>query len=110
MKLPNANQAIVEIEKLRSYSLSPEHPVGKHKARVFAAALSLDQTHAEEMRERLLQAASAFDCVPTKNNAFGQTYEMDFMLTHESRSALVRAVWIIRPNEDSPRLVTFHVL
>jgi hypothetical protein len=39
MKLPNAGQAIVDIAKLRDYSLSPTHEEGKHKARVFAAAL-----------------------------------------------------------------------
>ena len=37
MKLPNADQAIVLIAKLRDYSLDESHGEGQHKARVFAA-------------------------------------------------------------------------
>lgn len=110
MKLPNAQDAIIEIEKLRDYALSPEHPVGKHKARVFEASLGLLQDHSEMIQERLLSAAMNYECIATKVTPHGQHYEMDFMLTHGARSALVRAVWIIRHEEKSPRLVTLHVL
>lgn len=110
MKLPNAEQAIIEIEKLRDYSLNPEHPVGKHKARVFDASLGLRQEHAHEVQERLQLAARSYECIPTKLTPHGQHYETDFVLTHETRSALVRAVWIMRHDEKSPRLVTFYVL
>jgi hypothetical protein len=41
MKLPNAERAFVDVAKLRDYSLNAEHKEGKHKARVFAAALGL---------------------------------------------------------------------
>jgi hypothetical protein len=41
MKVPNAERAIVEIEKLRDYCLSESHPRGKHKARVFASVLGI---------------------------------------------------------------------
>ena len=110
MKLPNAEDAIVEIEKLRNYCLCEEHPVGKHKARVFAASLGFGREHAEEIRSRLLDAAMRYESTPTKLTLHGQHYEMDFMLTHNGRSALVRAVWMIRRGEISPRLVTFYVL
>lgn len=32
MKLPNAENAFVDIEKLRGYCLNLSHPRGKHKA------------------------------------------------------------------------------
>lgn len=96
--------------KLSDYSLSPDHPVGKHKARVFEASLGLRWEHAAEMQRRPLEAAQTYDCIATKNSAHGQHSEMDFMLTREGKSALVRAVWIIRHSEKSPRLITFHVL
>ena len=35
--LPNADSAIVDEEKLRGYLLSPNHPVGRFKARFFFA-------------------------------------------------------------------------
>jgi hypothetical protein len=46
MKLPNAERVFVDIAKLRDYSLDPVHPEGKHKARVFAAALGLSRNEA----------------------------------------------------------------
>ncbi len=110
MKLPNAQNAIVEIEKLRDYSLSPDHPVGKHKARVFESSLGLQRHDAAGVQERLLEAAHTYECIATKQMPHGQHYEMDFMMTHDAKSALVRAVWIVRLEEKSPRLVTFHVL
>jgi hypothetical protein len=57
-KLPNSDRAIVEVAKLRDYSLSPNHEDGKHKARVFASALGIRQADAEWLRDLLLRAAS----------------------------------------------------
>ncbi|WP_372726680.1 DUF6883 domain-containing protein [Nostoc sp. TCL26-01] len=37
-KLPNPERAIVEAEKIAGYCLNPEHPEGKHKARVFKSS------------------------------------------------------------------------
>ncbi len=39
MKIPNAEYAVVDVEKLRKYSLNTEHEIGKHKAHVFSAVL-----------------------------------------------------------------------
>ncbi len=47
MRLPNAERAVVDIAKLRDYCLNFEHPRGRHKARVFAAALGLTTADAE---------------------------------------------------------------
>ena len=44
MKLPHNERTYVNIVKLRDYSLSPTHEEGKHKARVFAAALGIGAT------------------------------------------------------------------
>ncbi len=57
MKLPNAHRAVVDIFKLRDYCLNRRHEDGKHKARVFASALGLNETDAEWLRDRLLEAA-----------------------------------------------------
>jgi hypothetical protein len=53
MKLPNADHAIVEIEKLRDYCLSTPHPRGRHKARVFLTALGISASDAEELRSAI---------------------------------------------------------
>ena len=77
MKLPNAERAVVNIAKLRDYSLNPRHEEGKHKARVFAAALGLGMQDANWLRERLLTVARRDDCQLGRKTAHGQRYVMD---------------------------------
>jgi hypothetical protein len=43
MSLPNGERAIVDERKLREYCLSAVHPRGRHKARVFASVLGIQQ-------------------------------------------------------------------
>jgi hypothetical protein len=109
MKLPNAERAVVEIAKLRDYSLDVVHKEGKHKARVFAAALGLTRNDADWLREQLLAAACTLDCQFGRKTDYGQRYVLDFTLTRGDKSALVRSVWNVRPAEDFPRLVTCFV-
>ena len=110
MNMPNAERAIVEIEKLRYYCLNPEHPRGRHKARVFAAALGLTAGNAEELRDALLTAARIFDATPTTRDVYGQRYVLDFPLGTPAGRALIRSTWIVRTGENFPRLTTCYVL
>jgi hypothetical protein len=61
MKVPNADRAIVDIRKLRDYCLNPAHDEGKHKARLFAAALGMAANDADDLRDGLLQAVKTYD-------------------------------------------------
>ena len=109
MKLPNPEHAVVELAKLRDYSLSPAHPEGKHKARVFAAALGLTQTDAEWLREQLLAVPAEHDCVSGLSDQHGQRYTVDFTATLRGKSARLRSAWNVRPEENFPRLVSCYV-
>jgi hypothetical protein len=110
MKLPNCERAVVDIAKLRDYCLSIEHLRGRHKARVFAAALGLSAQDAEELRDALLAAAQTNDALPTEQDAYGQRYVLDFRMRGPSGQAIVRSSWIIRSDEDFPRLTSCYVL
>jgi hypothetical protein len=57
MKLPYPDRAVVDIRRIRDYCLNPEHRRGRHKARVFAAALGITSEHSEELQNALLAAA-----------------------------------------------------
>jgi hypothetical protein len=72
MNLPNGDKAAVDLEKLTGYCLNPEHPRGKHKARVFAAALGLTADDAEHLRTCLLQAAIQDEATPSDLDEYGQ--------------------------------------
>ena len=110
MNLPNAERAFVDIAKLRNYSLDPEHKEGKHKARVFAAALGLGTGDAEWLRAKLLNIASSEDCQAGRKTEYGQRYVIDFELSHERKSAQIKSIWIVRKGEDFPRLVKCYVI
>lgn len=109
-KLPNPENAVVEMRKLRSYCLSLEHPRGRHKARVFASALGLTAENSEELRQALLSAAVSEEATPVEEDEYGQRYMLDFEMNTETGSATVRSGWIVRSGEDFPRFTSCWVL
>ena len=110
MKIPNAERAIVDIGKLRDYCLNSEHNDGKHKARLFSAALGMGINDAEALREALLQAAQTANAQLGKNDVYGQRYTIDFTLNWHGRQATIRSGWIIDRGSEVPRLVTAYPL
>ena len=110
MKLPNAEKAFVDAAKLRGYCLNPDHETGKHKARVFQAALGIGAEDARWLRVRLLEAVQKHDATLGPKDAFGQHYIVDFPLEGLSNEVIVRSCWLIRHEEDFPRLTTCFVL
>jgi hypothetical protein len=109
-KLPNAKRAVVDIAKLRAYSLNPTPDVGKHKARVFRAVLGLTIDDAEWLRERVLEATVEGEAMAGPSSIFGQKHILDFSLTCGARSAKIRTAWIIEYGTDFPRLTSCYVL
>ncbi|MGA2439981.1 MAG: DUF6883 domain-containing protein [Tepidisphaeraceae bacterium] len=108
MKLPNGDLAIVDVRKLRNYCLSPAHRYGRHKARLFANALGLTMAKTDLLFSALLVAARERDAIATRNNGFGQIYEIEFDMTGPRGSATILSVWIILGGEEIPRLVTCY--
>src|SRR5437016_5857604 len=100
MQLPNSHKAVVGIAKLREYSLNPNHPVGKHKARVFKAALGLTPQDAEWLRERALELALSDNFESGRVSVFGDKYVIDSVLEYEAKTALVRFCWIVEFGTD----------
>ncbi len=109
MKLPNGEHAIVEIRKLLEYCLNPQHPRGRNKARVFASA-GIREADAEELRTALLAAAGGGEAEAGVSNAYGQRYIVDFDLVRQGRAVRIRSTWIVRIEDDLPRLTSCYVL
>ena len=110
MKLPNAHSAIIDLRKLHDYCLNPEHPRGKHKARVFQRALAVGRENAEELRARLLIAVDEQDCIPGESDEYGARYVVDIEWQRQEKSATIRTMWIVKRDEDIPRLTSCYVL
>ncbi len=105
VRLPNPEQAIVPPEKVRDYLLSPDHVVGRAKARFFTA-LGFHQAEWPVLQAALLTHATAGDAEQVPS-AYGRKFEVRGMLTGPSgREAAVVTVWIILAGEHAPRLVT----
>ncbi len=110
MKLPNPERAVVDVAKLRDYCLNPHHPRGRHKARVFAAALGLKTGDAEFLRSALLGAAVNAMALPTEKDGYGQRYVLDFQMTGPKGQAIVRSSWIVLRKENFARFLSCYVL
>src|SRR5574337_6739 len=108
MKLPNGDRAVVDLVKLRDYCLSETHPRGKHKARVFRAALGLTTQDAEELRQALLDAARYGEATKGEADKRGQRYTLNVEMTRAGRSARVRSGWIVLASADFPRLTSCY--
>jgi len=110
MKIPNANRAVVDIRKLRDYSLNTTHRTGKHKARMFIATLDITADDAEVLQDILLQAVGEYDATLGLKDSYGQRYQLDFTFEWKGKQAVIRSAWIIEPDVSYPRLTSYYPL
>ncbi len=108
--LPNAEIAVVSLEKLRDYSLDPSHSAGKHKARVFKAALGMTQNDASRLKAMILQAILVNHATDQGANVHGNRYAVDFQALGLDRTVTIRTAWIVDKGETIPRLTSSYVV
>ena len=109
MKLPHAHQAIIDIAKLRDYSLNPLHPEGKHKARVFASALGFSAADSDNLRVLIMTAIATEEALKGNSDEHGDRYIVDFSIEGLRGMVTIRTAWIIDRREMIPRLVSCYV-
>jgi hypothetical protein len=109
MRLPNGEQAIVDLRKLRDYCLNPDSPRGRHKARVFAAALGLTAGDAPKLQMKLREIARTGNATLGEVDLYGQRYTIDFEMVTASGKAMIRSRWIVLRGKTAPRLTTCYV-
>ncbi|MEP0919012.1 hypothetical protein NC981_19445 [Leptolyngbya sp. DQ-M1] len=110
MLIPNSENAIVDIRKLRDYCLNLEHDDGKHKARLFSSILEMTADDAEELRQILLEVVKVQEAQLGRQDEFGQRYTLDFTIEWQNRSATLRSGWIIEQGSEIPKLTTCYPL
>jgi hypothetical protein len=109
-KLPNADRAFVDIAKLRDYSLNPAHEKGKHKARVFRSALGFTDADAERLRQMVIDAVLNSEAVAGAPTPYGERFTVDFEVTGLNGTVTIRSAWIVRNDEDFPRLTSCYIV
>ena len=110
MLIPNADNAIIDIRKLRDYCLNAKHDDGKHKARLFSSILGMKSDNAEELRQMLLEIVKPHQAQLGRRDQFGQPYTVDFEITWQNKSATLRSGWIIEHDSTFPKLTTCYPL
>jgi hypothetical protein len=107
VKLPNAGDVQVDEAKIRGYLLSRSHPVGRFKARVFAA-LGFDESSSAAFAAELRRIARTGEVAEQEENAYGRKYTVPGELNGPTGSARVVTVWFRAAGEPHVRLVTVH--
>ena len=110
MVLPNAEIAYIDDRKLIDYCLSENHPIGKHKARVFMSALDYSLENFQDLKENILKGILKNDAVLTEINQYGTLYVVNISVENPPKQAFVRTSWIIKTDEDFPRLTSCYVI
>ena len=107
--LPNADKAIIKTEKITGYILNFDHFEGRNKARVFASVLGLKKEHADYLIQAIREAIRINDAVKQSASAFGTKYTVDFELTFENKTAIIRTDLIVEHEDNNPRLTTCYI-
>jgi len=110
MKLPNANKALVEREKITDYLLNPAHRFGASKARFFTH-FGFQVEEWEQLAQALRQHGQTHEVTKTRQTGFGPRYEVEGRLScPNGRSPLMRSVWQLDEGAVAPRLLTAYPL
>jgi len=110
VRLPNGDRADLG-RKLEDYVLSTQHREGRHKARVFESVLGLTLANRDVLRDAILRAAATSDEVAGNgDNGHGTIYSLRFPMRTTKGAATVVTAWIVRRDEDFPRLTTCYIL
>lgn len=110
VRLPNAENAIVETSKLTDYCLNFDHPRGRHKARVFKAALGITAYNADFLRSAILDGILASPAEEVERDRFGRRFVVEFPVETVTGRAILRTGWIILEGAVNPRMATCHVV
>jgi hypothetical protein len=109
MILPNADRAIVPIEKLEKYCLNSSHDGGKHKSHLFSSLLGLEAVDADRLQRIIFHAAQKYDAVYTKTSEHGKHYHVEFPMQGKRGEYVLRSLWIVKNSENFPRMVSCYI-
>jgi hypothetical protein len=106
--LPNADLAEIDPRKLHGYLLSTTHPVGRFKARFFAA-LGYSAERWREFETDLRAQHLTQDALLAESMPEGQVFTIRAILEGPNgQSAVVLSVWFIAVAGGAPRFVTAY--
>ena len=108
MKLPYAESAIVEREKITEYLLNPTHPDNGGKA-AFFLSLGFRREDWPRLATAFRRLAESVEVNGNVDSSHGQKYIIEGSIeTPGGKTSRVRTVWIVDAGQATPRLVTAY--
>jgi len=107
MKVPNGEKAELG-DKLERYSLNLNHSKGKDKAIIFRDRLGITLDNKDILEQALLKSLLENEAIIYRIDQYGTHYDVKFTLTTKIGSSLILGCWIIRQEEDFPRLTNTY--
>jgi uncharacterized protein DUF6883 len=106
--IPKADRATIDAAKLRDYLLSTTHPIGRFKARFFAA-LGFSADRWTELDEAFRLQHLTQEAQPAGSFGIGQKFTIQAILNGPNgQSAMVVSVWFVPSPGAPPRFVTAY--
>jgi len=107
--LPRAGDAVIPTDKLMLYALSPDHPRGRHKARVFRSALGIGQADWRYLHDQIRDAVVGAPARGTRITPFGILYDIVVLVDGLNGSTYpVATIWLVE-GDGAPHLVSTWV-
>jgi filamentous hemagglutinin len=101
----------IERNKLGAYLLSPHHPRGRHKARLWSSVFGFDQSDAEQLESAIRTQLSQAE--PTERLG-GLVRRWELVIPRfrgpNGNEGPVLTAWALEPGKDSPHLTTAYPL
>jgi len=108
MRLPNAQNAEVDGDKIVNYLLNSAHPDNGGKFQFFTQ-LGFSREHPEVMANALKAVAVDNEVANTTESPHGQKYVMVGPIQSPSgKTPLVQTIWILDKGSETARLVTAY--
>lgn len=106
-----ARNLILAPAKFRDYALNPNHPRGRHKARVFEAALGYTYENYGHLLAQIEEKAPDSQAQLIREDEYGRHFLVDIVIIGvNDQSATVRTGWVIARAENVASLTTLYVL
>lgn len=108
MKLPNADQAVVEESKVVEYLLNVNHRRGASKAKALLS-LGYNPGSSHLFINDIKQQHLSGDVVEVRKSPWGERCDIVAPLTGPSGDTMMfRSIWQIDLGSDRPRLITMY--
>jgi uncharacterized protein DUF6883 len=108
VKLPGAETAVIELNKLVLYLLNTDHRRGGSKARLLQL-MGYSTANWQQLETDVRNQHLTFDVELVVESEYGTRYEIVAPLVGPAgRSIVFRSIWQIDIGTDYPRLITMH--